>query len=81
MSTSSIDIMSNGVQIAILFTNNIYISRVPLCVIKCSKPVLAAVRGGCIGIGLELISAADMRFASEDSWFAARVLTLFYSYS
>ncbi len=29
---------------------------------QCSKPVLAAVHGGCIGGGVDLISACDMRY-------------------
>lgn len=36
---------------------------------KCPKPVIAAVHGGCIGAGIDLITACDMRFCSKDAWF------------
>ena len=32
-------------------------------------PVLAAVQGGCIGGGVDLVCAADMRYASADAFF------------
>lgn len=32
-------------------------------------PVLAAVQGGCIGAGVDLISACDMRYATRDAFF------------
>lgn len=37
---------------------------------RCSKPVLAAIQGYCIGGGIDLISACDMRYCSEDAKFA-----------
>ena len=36
---------------------------------KTSKPVIAAVHGKCIGGGLDLITAADIRLASKDASF------------
>lgn len=36
---------------------------------NCRLPVLAAIQGGCIGGGLDMISACDMRYASEDAFF------------
>lgn len=38
----------------------------------CSKPVIAAVSGWCIGGGVDLISAADVRLASADAKFSVR---------
>ncbi len=36
------------------------------------KPVIAAIHGWCIGAGLDLISAADIRLASSDAKFSLR---------
>lgn len=35
-------------------------------------PVLAAVQGGCIGGGLDLITTCDMRYATEDAFFVVQ---------
>lgn len=38
----------------------------------CRKPVLAAVQGLCIGGGLDLIAACDMRYATADAAFSMK---------
>jgi Delta3,5-Delta2,4-dienoyl-CoA isomerase len=38
----------------------------------CPKPVIAAIHGHCIGAGIDLITACDIRFASEDAIFSVR---------
>ena len=35
----------------------------------CRLPVLAAIQGGCIGGGVDLTTACDVRYASEDAFF------------
>jgi enoyl-CoA hydratase/carnithine racemase len=39
---------------------------------KCRKPVIAAIHGHCIGGGIDLISACDIRIAANDATFSIR---------
>lgn len=39
---------------------------------KCRKPVIAAVHSHCIGAGIDLLSACDIRLASRDALFSIR---------
>ncbi|XP_038622963.1 delta(3,5)-Delta(2,4)-dienoyl-CoA isomerase, mitochondrial [Tachyglossus aculeatus] len=39
---------------------------------KCPKPVIAAIHGGCIGGGVDLISACDIRYCAQDAWFQVK---------
>jgi enoyl-CoA hydratase len=39
---------------------------------ECKQPVIAAVHGWCIGAGLEMIAACDVRLCSDDAKFSLR---------
>ncbi|TNE47227.1 MAG: crotonase/enoyl-CoA hydratase family protein [Deltaproteobacteria bacterium] len=39
---------------------------------RCRKPVIAAIHGACVGGGLDLVSACDIRLASSDAYFSLR---------
>ena len=39
-------------------------------------PVLAAIQGGCIGGGVDMISACDVRYATEDAFFCIQEINL-----
>ena len=39
---------------------------------SCTKPVIAAAHGACIGGAVDLLSACDIRFASQDAVFSIR---------
>lgn len=39
-------------------------------------PVIAAVQGGCIGAGVDMITACDMRYATEDAFFCIQEINL-----
>ncbi len=43
---------------------------------KTRFPVLVAVQGGCIGGGVDLVCAADMRYASADAWFVIQEINI-----
>lgn len=43
---------------------------------RCRKPVIAAVAGPCIGGGVDLIAACDMRVATRDARFSVREVKL-----
>lgn len=45
-------------------------------VASCTKPVIAAITGACIGGGLDLVSCADMRLCSTDAIFSIREIKL-----
>ncbi len=47
-----------------------YLSEVLTLYENLPVPVIAAVKGGCIGLGLELALACDIRLASEDAVFS-----------
>ncbi|PCI60191.1 MAG: enoyl-CoA hydratase [Kordiimonadales bacterium] len=42
----------------------------------CRAPVIAAIHGACLGGGIDLISACDMRIASADAWFAIQEINV-----
>merc|ERR1712181_129427 len=43
---------------------------------KCWKAVIACVHGACVGAGIEMISACDIRFCTEDAWFQAAEINI-----
>ena len=43
---------------------------------RCRKPVLAAIHGGCIGGGIDLITCADMRYCSADATFTIKEIDI-----
>jgi len=42
----------------------------------CRKPVLAAIHKGCIGGGVDIISACDMRYATSDAYFTIKEIDM-----
>ncbi|MEM6316861.1 MAG: crotonase/enoyl-CoA hydratase family protein [Bacteroidota bacterium] len=39
---------------------------------KCRKPVIAAIQRACVGGGVDVVSACDMRYATEDTYFCVK---------
>ena len=48
------------------------LQRTASCFAQSPKPVIAAVHGYCLGGGMDLITACDIRVASEDATFSVR---------
>jgi enoyl-CoA hydratase len=46
------------------------------CLEKARIPVLAAVQGGCIGGGIDMISACDLRYATADAFFCIQEINI-----
>ena len=40
------------------------------------KPIIAAVQGGCLGAGLELIAACDFRYCTQDAFFSIKEIDI-----
>jgi enoyl-CoA hydratase len=45
-------------------------------VASCKIPVIAAIHGACIGAGVDLITACDMRYATQDARFSVKEIDL-----
>jgi enoyl-CoA hydratase len=43
---------------------------------NCSKPVLAAIHGGCIGGGIDVVVACDMRYCTDDAYFTIKEIDM-----
>ncbi len=43
---------------------------------KCSKPVIAAIHSGCVGGGVDIVTACDMRYCSDDAYFIIKELDM-----
>ncbi len=43
---------------------------------KARMPVLAAIQGGCIGGGIDMVTAADMRYATTDAYFTIQEINI-----
>jgi delta(3,5)-delta(2,4)-dienoyl-CoA isomerase len=43
---------------------------------ECRKPVIAAIHGACIGGGIDMITACDLRYCTKDASFSAKEVDL-----
>lgn len=46
------------------------------CMERVRMPVIAAVHGACIGAGVDMMSALDMRYATEDAFFCIQEINI-----
>lgn len=43
---------------------------------RARMPVLSAIQGACVGGGIDMVSATDMRYATEDAWFSIHEINI-----
>ena len=43
---------------------------------QCAKPVLAAIHSGCIGGGVDIIAACDLRYCTDDAYFTIKEIDM-----
>ena len=43
---------------------------------NCRIPVIAAIQGGCIGAGVDMVTACDMRYATDDAFFSVEEINI-----
>jgi enoyl-CoA hydratase len=46
------------------------------CLEEARMPVIVAVQGGCLGAGVDLVSACDIRFATRDAYFCIQEINI-----
>lgn len=47
---------------------------------RCPQPVIAAIHSACVGGGVDMICACDIRWCTSDAWFQIKVLNFLISY-
>ena len=55
----------------VCYFSNIHETEVGL--FQCPKPVIAAIHNACIGAGVDMTSACDIRYATNDVFFQIKV--------
>lgn len=43
---------------------------------SCTKPVIAAIHGGCIGAGVDIVTACDMRYCTDEAYFTVKEIDM-----
>ena len=58
------------------YDNILFMQKSFNCLEECRIPVIAAIQGGAIGGGVDLASACDMRYATEDAFFIIQEINI-----
>ncbi len=69
-------IEETGRQRAALRLNVLHLQRSFTCLEQARMPVLAAIQGGCIGGAVDMVTAADCRYATEDAFFCIQEINI-----
>ena len=65
-----------GRQRANLRTNAMHLQRSFSALEEARMPVLAAMQGGVVGGAVDMVTAADCRYATEDAWFCIQEINI-----
>ena len=65
-----------GRQRAALRYNVLHLQDALTSLEQARMPVLAAIQGGCIGGAVDMVTAADCRYASADAWFCIQEINI-----
>jgi enoyl-CoA hydratase/carnithine racemase len=65
-----------GRQRARLRDNIIHLQRSFTALESARMPVLVAIQGGCVGGGVDMVTAADCRYATADAWFSIHEINI-----
>ena len=69
-------ITERGRQRAALRVNVLHLQRTFTAFEQARMPVLAEIQGGCIGGGVDMVTAADCRYATEDAFFCIQEINI-----
>lgn len=61
---------------AAFYDNILHMQKTFNCLEECRVPVIAAIQGGAIGGGVDLATACDMRYATEDAFFTIQEINI-----
>lgn len=75
-SAGSSDSAEAGRQRAVLRRNVLHLQRTFSCLEEARMPVLAAIQGGAVGGAVDMVTAADCRYATEDAWFCIQEINI-----
>jgi enoyl-CoA hydratase len=60
-----------------MLRKNVLKLQAPINAIEnCSKPILVAIHGGCIGGGIDLVCGCDMRYCTDDAYFTIKEIDM-----
>ena len=65
-----------GRQRAALRYNVLHLQRAFTALEQARMPVLAAIQGGCVGGAVDMVTAADCRYATNDAWFCIQEINI-----
>jgi enoyl-CoA hydratase/carnithine racemase len=68
--------LADGYKQEVLRTKIVKMQKAFTALEECRKPVIAAIHGSCMGAGVDLITACDIRYASTEARFCVKEIDL-----